>query len=157
MLAFQPVRFRAGLSSLSAHSPTSTVCLFLPHYTSLFYSTMSLYPAHSVAAVVCARHRSTCHSLASLRRSGMSPFFSALLFSPPFSLLTLSTKRRVLVFSCCGFDTFTPATRFTGVADELKLTQLACRLDPRRGRSLLAMARHKNCVHCRAKLQTTQA
>ena len=44
-----------------------------------------------------------------------------------------------------------------GVTDELELTWLALKLAPWRGSLLVSMARHKSCVHRRAKRQTTRA
>ena len=49
--------------------------------------------------------------------------FCSLLFLP-FSLLTLATERRVLVCSCCFFDTFTPAPRFAAEEWGLEVKQV---------------------------------
>ena len=42
----------------------------------------------------------------------------------PFSFLTLATERRVLVCSCCFFDTFTPAPRFAAEEWGLEVKQV---------------------------------
>ena len=51
-----------------------------------------------------------CLSRFSSQQTAVPPLFCSLLF-PPLFVLTLTTGRRVLVCSCCFFDTFTPAPR----------------------------------------------
>ena len=64
-------------------TPTSPVSLFVPHYTSLFYSTIPLYPAHSIAAVLCARHRAAWHSLRASVDPGCHPYLLLSSFPSP--------------------------------------------------------------------------
>ena len=79
-----------------------------------------------------------CLTTFSSQQTAVPPLFCSLLF-PPLLLLTLTTGRRVLVCSCCFFDTFTPAEARiqrvgtggeAGVTDELKSTRLALKLAP---------------------------
>ena len=123
MWAFQPVRFRARLSWWSAPTPTSPVSLF----PSLFI-TLSLYHNYTLSRI---------HLLPSSAHVTVQPgtpceppwirdvtlLFCSLLFLP-FSLLTLATERRVLVCSCCFFDTFTPAPRFAAEEWGLEVKQV---------------------------------
>ena len=106
-----------------SHSHFSCLSLFLHHSTSLFYSTISLYPAHSIAAVLCARHRAAWHCLRASVEPGCHP---SLLLSSflPLSLLTLATESRVLVHSCSFFDTFSPAPKLAAEEWGLEVKQV---------------------------------
>ena len=71
----------------------------------------ALYPTH------------LCFPALLLNKPPLPLLFCSLLF-PPFSLPILTTDRRVLVCSCCFFDTFTPAPRRAAEEWELEVKQV---------------------------------
>ena len=140
MWAFQPVRFRARLSWLSAPTPTSPVSLSF--YLTLHHSFTLPYqypPRIHLLSVLCARHRAAWHSLRASVDPGCHP--SLLLSSFP-SLLPSYPRNRE---TCAGLFMlflwhFHPRSEVcsqrvgtggeAGVADELKSTRLALKLAP---------------------------
>ena len=107
--------------------PLLPLLLSFSLFTSLFIILL-LYHTNTLRAFIC------CPSSAHVTVLPGTPceppwirdvtlLFCSLLFLP-FSLLTLATERRVLVCSCCFFDTFTPAPRFAAEEWGLEVKQV---------------------------------
>ena len=96
-------------------SLSRSLSLFLSHSASLFYSTISLYPPHIHLLPGTPCEPPWIRDVTLL--------FCSLLFLP-LSLLTLATERRVLVCSCCFFDTFIPSPRFAAEEWGLEVKQV---------------------------------
>ena len=111
------------------HSHFSCLSLFLHHSTSLFYSTISLHPAHFIC---CRPLRTSPRCLAlleSIRGSGMSPFSSALFFSCPSPFLP-SQPRDVCWFVHVLSLTHSPPLRSSQPkSGDWRLSRRGCRAE----------------------------
>ena len=134
MWTFQPVRFRARLSWPPPPLPTPFSLSLIPipdeavwlttnfscidtqqtmtRFTMLRGSSAALFNVGATAAKLLMLPSPQPASVwpVFLLNKSPGPLFCSLLF-PPLFLLTLTTGGRVLVCSCCFFDTFTPAPR----------------------------------------------
>ena len=77
----------------------------------VFFSNLRNRPLHFRTADYRSNFRKNTDKYGHLATLRCTPALLLSLLFPPLFLLTLTTGRRVLVCSCCFFDTFTPAPR----------------------------------------------